>query len=491
LTETSLENAHTCLSYTWGIDEPSQQIVVDNGKFLVRDNLYAFLQECVRRNDHIAIPLLIDAVCINQADLLEKNVQVSRMGKIYEQATEVIIWRGVGDPSVEVTFDHVRMHADSLLPDPDNEAARPGDSDPIGHPTKRYWDKFDTIASLPYWHRMWIVQELLLAEEVYLWYGNRTLYLPELSEYMSAINSCPGPPGSIEDIGNAKLARSSCGWLVIRRFVSYRRPGKLLDFQLAFTQLRRQLCYNLRDFVYALRALDEDLQTVPVEYENDLVFLMPKLFEQDIMKSEVSHAELLVLERSNLDVRAVINRTSSMLSDKTWDDTIDQIGVVTGLFQCPSTNTPRWTVNWSACQNWSKGLKQATYDDGIQDVELPPNKAAETTEFREDLYSTRICRGDIAIRFHWLSKFLIYRNSNQSPSPPEAPSPVSLLPSEAQLPAPTPTINVSTYTFHTALTIHPAHRHRTKSYLRSPSKHPDTAPLLITSSLAHNLHREL
>jgi Heterokaryon incompatibility protein (HET) len=36
----------------------------------------------------------IDALCINQADLVEKSHQVNFMGKIYEHTTQVLIWIG-------------------------------------------------------------------------------------------------------------------------------------------------------------------------------------------------------------------------------------------------------------------------------------------------------------------------------------------------------------------------------------------------------------
>ena len=42
--------------------------------------------------------LWIDAICINQADIVERNAQVSRMGDIFKMAESVIVWVG---PSTE------------------------------------------------------------------------------------------------------------------------------------------------------------------------------------------------------------------------------------------------------------------------------------------------------------------------------------------------------------------------------------------------------
>lgn len=41
------------------------------------------------------VTLWIDAVCINQADADERNVQVQKMSHIYRDASEVISWLGV------------------------------------------------------------------------------------------------------------------------------------------------------------------------------------------------------------------------------------------------------------------------------------------------------------------------------------------------------------------------------------------------------------
>ena len=38
--------------------------------------------------------LWVDALCINQKDLLERGLQVMRMGLIYSRAVEVVVWVG-------------------------------------------------------------------------------------------------------------------------------------------------------------------------------------------------------------------------------------------------------------------------------------------------------------------------------------------------------------------------------------------------------------
>jgi hypothetical protein len=86
----TLGNEHVCLSYTWG-EEPSQHLITLNGKlFRVRKSLWSFLDRARRLS--LTDSLWIDAICIDQWNTKEKNHQVKRMAKIYEQAQRVLIW---------------------------------------------------------------------------------------------------------------------------------------------------------------------------------------------------------------------------------------------------------------------------------------------------------------------------------------------------------------------------------------------------------------
>ncbi|KAF5982320.1 heterokaryon incompatibility het-6 [Fusarium coicis] len=94
--------AYKCLSYTWGepggngTDEiwskPSQTIIIDGSEMHIRQNLYNAL--IALGQSGILGPIWIDALCINQNDIEERNSQVSQMANIYESSDEVIVWLG-------------------------------------------------------------------------------------------------------------------------------------------------------------------------------------------------------------------------------------------------------------------------------------------------------------------------------------------------------------------------------------------------------------
>ncbi|EME83699.1 uncharacterized protein MYCFIDRAFT_46297, partial [Pseudocercospora fijiensis CIRAD86] len=92
---------YIALSYCWGDPKPVVDITVDNQRLGVAQNLGKFLQSWLTTANevHRAKCLWIDAVCINQSDVEEKSVQVSRMWSVYENAGLVIAWLGAGSES--------------------------------------------------------------------------------------------------------------------------------------------------------------------------------------------------------------------------------------------------------------------------------------------------------------------------------------------------------------------------------------------------------
>jgi hypothetical protein len=81
---------YKCLSYMWGESDKNQQIRIDDEPHTVRANLFSFLK--VAANHWSGKWLWIDALCIDQSDNQERGHQVQRMGDIYREATEVLVW---------------------------------------------------------------------------------------------------------------------------------------------------------------------------------------------------------------------------------------------------------------------------------------------------------------------------------------------------------------------------------------------------------------
>ncbi|KAF7949008.1 hypothetical protein EAE96_008184 [Botrytis aclada] len=93
---------HEALSYTWDEDENKDKLpMILNGKpFYITPNLHSALL-AIRRGDN-PMPFWIDTICIDQNDNAEKEQQLRIMHQIYKHATNVRIWLGNDDQSVDI-----------------------------------------------------------------------------------------------------------------------------------------------------------------------------------------------------------------------------------------------------------------------------------------------------------------------------------------------------------------------------------------------------
>lgn len=85
---------YVALSYAWGEPQATQSIWIDGCKTDIRDNLWLFLCQARKRTSWLSFRnlvygcgpwkyLWIDALCINQENVREKNAQVQNMAEIY------------------------------------------------------------------------------------------------------------------------------------------------------------------------------------------------------------------------------------------------------------------------------------------------------------------------------------------------------------------------------------------------------------------------
>ncbi|KAK0727322.1 heterokaryon incompatibility protein-domain-containing protein [Lasiosphaeria miniovina] len=114
--------------------------------------------------------LWVDAVCINQDDIDERNVQVMRMGATYSLATRVVIWLGSEAEDSTHTLstiadfgEQVEFTVEGFLAD------APGASEPMWwnpsqqcHTTPELGHLLTALLARPWFSRVWVIQEALL-----------------------------------------------------------------------------------------------------------------------------------------------------------------------------------------------------------------------------------------------------------------------------------------------------------------------------------------
>lgn len=85
---------YATISYVWGDTSEQEEIVVNGSKFLVVQNLHCALRRIRSHAATRDICIWADAICIDQHSTAERNHQVFLMGKIYSNCQKCLVWLG-------------------------------------------------------------------------------------------------------------------------------------------------------------------------------------------------------------------------------------------------------------------------------------------------------------------------------------------------------------------------------------------------------------
>lgn len=150
------------LSYTWGDGANFKTISTPEGRLNITENCYSALEDL--RHEAKDRILWIDAICINQRSNSEKNHQVPLMNKIYKAAFQVVIYLG-RDSQSPPSKEFFSLWRDT-----------PTKHEPVSY---RYLEgslqygqrDVSQFLSLPWWSRVWILQEVAVARKALLVWG--------------------------------------------------------------------------------------------------------------------------------------------------------------------------------------------------------------------------------------------------------------------------------------------------------------------------------
>lgn len=147
---------YEALSYVWGDPKITARIFIEGQPLDVTTNLEVALRY-IRHNYHERV-LWIDAICINQRDIAEKNHQVMQMRAIYLGAKQVLVWlgeEGTAKRALKLCTDW-KIYGDAAIRDFNNfkfgDLARISDDD--------FLACHDIFRGRAWWQRIWVVQEV-------------------------------------------------------------------------------------------------------------------------------------------------------------------------------------------------------------------------------------------------------------------------------------------------------------------------------------------
>ncbi|KXH33013.1 hypothetical protein CSIM01_05148 [Colletotrichum simmondsii] len=219
--------SYEALSYRWGEEAPVHTIVLNGHPFIVRKNLHdALLYLRNRGNGGL---LWVDAICIDQTNVQERNRQVAIMRHIYFRAQTVIVWLGKkyskwqeGMGTLELRFASENTSGDETLGCSD-------DSDPPNdaHAARLTIesDMVHQLAKDEYWKRVWIIQEIGLANQRRVCFGNMAMHWNSFIKMMTLHSTIVEGPVLL----NQQIERKSEGSHKLRSLLYNHRYSQCKD----------------------------------------------------------------------------------------------------------------------------------------------------------------------------------------------------------------------------------------------------------------------
>lgn len=218
--------------------------------------------------------LWVDALCINQSDVAERNQQVNMMGQIFSAAHFVISWLGPPDRNSDEGIETLRQFGDSEVQYVLAEGhERPRDRnfrDPTVYPLRSYGAHF--LLCRPYWSRLWIVQEFVLARYLFVLCGMRSVNWRRIRHV---------PIGYQERALVVPHKHRTEVEASTRRKLKYSGPDNHTDFFNVLLTFTENLCEDPRDKVFGLLGLSATpLKRLKADYRKTLEDVYADLLEE-------------------------------------------------------------------------------------------------------------------------------------------------------------------------------------------------------------------
>ncbi|KAK6065232.1 heterokaryon incompatibility [Seiridium cupressi] len=225
LIDTTLRDCpeYHALSYVWGCPPATKVLLLeDNQTILIRNNLF----ECLRQltSNGLKVMVWADQICIDQSNESEKEHQVRLMSRIFRQSKQVVGWIGKSTADTTLAFHAIRFLG---LHRPDSGPVSPrakrlaqrslmntGNvltiNDIFNHGA-RIWQVAAMVVQMPWFNRLWVVQEVVLATQLTIQCGSYAMcgkvFFAGVESY-SATSTSPPMPELLKPFRNAlKLGR--------------------------------------------------------------------------------------------------------------------------------------------------------------------------------------------------------------------------------------------------------------------------------------------
>ncbi|KAL5313536.1 hypothetical protein ACEPPN_017956 [Leptodophora sp. 'Broadleaf-Isolate-01'] len=324
-------------SYTWGTPEKVHRIILDGHNFDVTENLFVALKQYLVHREQVHQALWeeedrqdivekvaphfiwVDALCINQEDFSERAAQVLRMGRIY-QTSRMGVLLDLDSGSTETLLEATAgFDKGSALSFEDSQKS------------EKTWKAFSQLFSMPWFTRLWVIQEYVMAKRPCLYSDALPLQPKRLLAAILYILNADKIPLNVDDrVQLLKGAKQMMMIIQARKTIHELEPKDLLTV----------LLFNFRDCdatephdkIYALLGMIEFSNNRLVQLKGHIGEALSLLDTSRILIDYSAEFE----EVCTSVVRAVVHQTTSL-------------NIICAC-QSPGTFARSWVPNW--CQAW-------------------------------------------------------------------------------------------------------------------------------------------
>lgn len=280
----------------------------------------------------------IDALCINQKDKKEKVAQLALMSQIYSNATQVIVWLGEPDDGNRSAMVSLATKNFSIANNmriwraqrksgvhrgwrANVNAVSSGEVDPGISTLEPEIGQVAQLLDRPWWRRVWIVQEVVLAKKIFLMCGSDEVPWESIKERLSADTMY----GLNSNTGQLRPLRSHNGTVIDGNFTWPDKEYYTLDnmrlamgtgkwnlnfYDLLF-QFRRFQCSMPEDRIFAYLGLVTAEQSAGINPDYDMSLV--QLYSFVARSLIAAHKHLLILNCTRAPYEGAIPYQKSRL----------------------------------------------------------------------------------------------------------------------------------------------------------------------------------
>ena len=283
---------YAALSYTWGAPIFDHHIICSGRRLAITAHLDAALRRFRKSTWWM---LWVDAVCIDQTNIPERNYQVSIMQHIYFRATVTFVYLGEGCLQDAVALRLMCALRDlaqlskryslaelksmepldnALTPrvldalirfmelkegSPNASTGTRADLSSVGipHPGDPAWEAMKSLLSYPWFSRMWIIQEVVMSSNVCMMLGKFSFHWKLVTDSLSAYIEL----GLLyaTEIANQRVAMNfRDSGKVVLSLLKVKNDPQCRSLIKLMNLFRKCLCSDPRDKLYALLGLAND-----------------------------------------------------------------------------------------------------------------------------------------------------------------------------------------------------------------------------------------